>query len=128
MSYIMDKQGHLAHYISHMKTRATHTLPRAARKALAKLGEDIRVARKKRRISTVSMAERAFTSRGTLYKVERGDPTVSIGIYATVLGLLGLADRLGEVADRSDDTLGLDLEEERLPKNVISRRRPRRQP
>lgn len=124
----MDKQGYLVHYTSHMKTKAINTLPRAARKALAKLGEDIRVARKKRRISTVSMAERAFISRGTLYKVERGDPTVSIGIYATVLGLLGLVDRLGEVADRSDDTLGLDLEEERLPKNVISRRRQRRPP
>lgn len=111
-----------------MKTRATNTLPRAARKALTKLGEDIRVARKKRRISTVSMAERAFISRGTLYKIERGDPTVSMGIYATVLGLLGLVDRLGDVADRRDDTLGLDIDEERLPKNVISRRRRKGQP
>jgi transcriptional regulator with XRE-family HTH domain len=106
-----------------MKSRATHTLPRAARKALAKIGEDIRIARKKRRLSTISMAERAFISRGTLYKIERGDPTVSIGIYATVLSLLGLVERLGEVADRRDDTLGLDLDEERLPTNVVSRRR-----
>lgn len=110
-----------------MKARATNTLPRAARKALAKLGEDIRVARKKRRISTVSMAERAFISRSTLYKVERGDPTVSIGIYATMLGLLGLAERLGDVADRRDDTLGLDLDEERLPKNIVSRRQRKTQ-
>jgi transcriptional regulator with XRE-family HTH domain len=111
-----------------MKTRASTTLPRAARKALVKLGEDLRIARKKRRISTVSMAERAFISRSTLYKVERGDPTVSIGIYATVLGLLGLVDRLGDVADRRDDTLGLDLDEERLPKNVVARRRHKAQP
>ncbi len=106
-----------------MKSNATDTLPRAARKALLKLGGDIAVARKKRRISTVSMAERAFISRGTLYKLERGNPTVSIGIYATVLGLLGLADRLGDIADRSNDTLGLDLDEDHLPKSIITRRR-----
>lgn len=96
-------------------------MPRAARRALAKLGGDMAVARKKRRISTVSMAERAFISRGTLYKVERGDPSVSMGIYATVLAILGLADGLGMVADRRDDTLGLDIEEDRLPAKIRPR-------
>ena len=108
-----------------MKTLATHALPRAAKQALAKLGADIAVARKKRRISTVSMAERAFISRGTLYKVERGDPSVSIGIYATVLALLGLADHLAQAADRRDDSLGLDIDEDRLPRKVQPRRRSR---
>lgn len=103
-----------------MKSQATSTLPRPARQALVKLGEDITVARKKRRISTVSMAERAFISRGTLYKVERGDPSVSMGIYATVLGILGLVDGLAKVADRRDDILGLDLEEDRLPRKIVS--------
>jgi len=104
-----------------MKTQATSTLPRAARQALIKLGEDIAVARKKRRISTVSMAERAFISRGTLYKLERGDPSVSMGIYATVLAILGLIEGLGNVADRGTDTLGLDIDEDRLPKKVQPR-------
>ena len=108
-----------------MKTLATRALPRAAKQALAKLGADIVVARKKRRISTVSMAERAFISRGTLYKVERGDPSVSIGIYATVLAILGLADRLAHAADRRDDSLGLDIDEDRLPRKVQPRRRSR---
>ena len=106
-----------------MKTLATRTLPRGARRALVKLGGDIAVARKKRRISTVSMAERAFISRGTLYKVEKGDPSVSMGVYATVLAILGLVDRLGDVADRRDDRLGLDLEEDRLPGKVQPRSR-----
>ena len=88
-----------------------------------KLGADIAVARKKRRISTVSMAERAFISRATLYKVEKGDPTVSIGIYATVLAILGLAEGLGQVADRINDTLGLDLDEDHLPKKIMPTRR-----
>ena len=106
-----------------MKSRAPETLPRAARRALVKLGTDIAVARKKRRISTVSMAERAFISRSTLYKVEKGDPTVSMGIYATVLAILGLAEGLTQVADRTNDALGLDLDEDRLPKKIMSARR-----
>ncbi len=106
-----------------MKSQAPETLPRAARQALVKLGADIAVARKKRRISTVSMAERAFISRATLYKVEKGDPTVSMGIYATVLAILGLAGGLAEVADRINDSLGLDLDEERLPKKIMPVRR-----
>ncbi len=106
-----------------MKSQAPKTLPRAARQALVKLGADIAVARKKRRISTVSMAERAFISRATLYKVERGDPTVSMGIYGTVLAILGLAEGLAEVADRVNDTLGLDLEEDRLPRKIMPVRR-----
>ena len=108
-----------------MKTQATSTLPRAARQALIKLGEDIAVARKKRRISTVSMSERAFISRGTLYKVEKGDPSVSMGIYATVLSILGLVEDLGDVADRRTDTLGLDIDEDRLPKKIQPRSRKR---
>ena len=111
-----------------MKSPATNALPRTVRQALVKLGEDIAVARKKRRISTVSMAERAFISRGTLYKVERGDPSVSMGIYATVLAILGLVDGLGEAADRRTDTLGLDIDEDRLPKKIQPRRRKRTRP
>ena len=106
-----------------MESLATSTMPRTARRALAKLGADIVVARKKRRISTVSMAERAFVSRSTYSKIERGDPTVSIGAYATVLAILGLVDGVGELADRGRDSLGLDLDEDRLPKRIVQRRR-----
>ena len=109
-----------------MKTQAIGTLPRTARQALIKLGEDIAIARKKRRISTVSMAERAFISRGTLYKVEKGDPSVSMGVYATVLSILGLVESIGDLADRSADTLGLDIDEDRLPKKVQPRRKSSR--
>ncbi len=101
-----------------MKSIAADTLPRSTLNALVKLGQDIAVARKKRRISTVSMAERAFISRNTLYKLERGDPTVSIGIYAAVLSILGLVDKLGDVAERGDDEIGLDLDEDNLPERI----------
>ncbi len=106
-----------------MRSAAKHTLPRDARDALVKLGEDIAVARKKRGISTVSMAERAFISRNTLYQAEKGNPSVSIAVYATLLSLLGLVSRLGDVAERSKDEVGLDLDEGNLPERITLKRR-----
>ena len=64
------------------------------------------------------MAERAFISRSTLVRVEKGDPGVSMGIYASVLFVLGMADRLGDVMDAARDPVGLSLDEERLPRRI----------
>ncbi|HEY5924800.1 MAG TPA: hypothetical protein VIV11_24135 [Kofleriaceae bacterium] len=64
------------------------------------------------------MAERAFVTRKTIARVERGDPAVSLGIYATVLFVLGMTDRLTNLADASTDRLGLILEDEQLPERV----------
>ena len=69
------------------------------------------------------MAERAFISRSTLAKLAKGAPTVSTGAYVTVLAILGLADGVGELAARSTDTLGLDMEEERRPRRIVPRGR-----
>lgn len=69
------------------------------------------------------MAERAFTSRPTISRVERGDPSVSMGIYASVLFVLGMTDKLGALADAGSDEIGLGLEHERLPKRVRTPRR-----
>jgi hypothetical protein len=59
-----------------------------------------------------------LTSPGTLTKIERGDPGVAIGFYATVLFVLDLSHRLGEIVDASTDELGLSLEAEKLPERV----------
>ena len=64
------------------------------------------------------MAERAFITRMTLGRVERGDPAVSLGIYAVVLFVLGLTPRIADLADARSDELGLQLDEERLPKRI----------
>ena len=64
------------------------------------------------------MAARSFVSRSTLSKVEKGDPTVSLGIYATVLFVLGLTDRLSELVDHKSDQIGLTLDDENLPRRV----------
>ena len=101
-----------------MKNEIHGTLPLPVRRLLRKLGSDIRDARLRRRIRAATMAERALISRTTLGKVERGDPGVSMGNYATVLFVLGMEDGLAELADRKRDGLGLDLLEERLPQRV----------
>jgi hypothetical protein len=54
----------------------------------------------------------------TLHKLEKGDPGVSAGAYATVLFALGMADRLADLADPRHDAIGLALEEERLPQRI----------
>jgi transcriptional regulator with XRE-family HTH domain len=97
-------------------------LPIPVRRAARKLGQDIRDARLRRRISTAIMAERASISRTTLNKIEKGDPGVALGNYAKVLFVLGLVERLPELADVKTDTVGLELEEERLPQRI---RKPR---
>jgi len=109
-----------------MPQSSTH-VPSAVRRALRIVGGQLRAARLRRRISTAVLAERALVSRATLYRVERGDPAVSMGTYATVLWALGLGDRLSDLAAPSRDRVGLALEEERLPQR-IGRPRPRRSP
>ena len=94
------------------------TLPLPVRRILTKLGSDIRDARLRRRIRASTMAERALISRTTLHKIERGDPGVSMGMYATVLFVLRMHDGISNLADRARDGLGLDLLEERLPQRV----------
>ena len=102
-----------------MRTRPPLPLP--VKRALEKLGDDIHRARLRRRITTTLMAERTFITRTTLLKAERGDPGVSLGVYATILFVLGLADRLAALADVRSDDVGLHLEEERLPKRIRPR-------
>ncbi len=103
-------------------SRTSSTLPLPVGRLLRKLGQDIRDARRRRRIPVAVMAERASISRATLSKVEKGAPGVSAGTYAAVLFVLGLAERIGNLADAASDTLGLDLEEERLPQRIRGRR------
>ncbi len=90
----------------------------AVRKALIKLGGDIRDARRRRRLTMALVADRAFTSRSTLQRVEAGDPAVSIGIYAAVLHALGLLGGVGQLADLSVDEVGQAMADESLPQRV----------
>lgn len=113
----------LSHFMrGPMKGRSDRLLAIPARRALRKLGEDLRDARRRRRIPMALMAERAQISRTTLTKVEQGDPAVSLGIYAAVLFSLGLIDRLATLADPGLDAMGLQLEQEQLPQRIVLKR------
>ena len=94
------------------------TLPIPVMRALRKLGGDIKDARRRRRLPMFIVRQRASISEPTLIRIERGDPKVAMGSYATVLFVLGMADRLSDLVDPKNDPVGLQLEEENLPKRI----------
>lgn len=102
-----------------------HMPPAAARRAIRKLGRDIHDARRRRGLTMAIVADRAFTSRSTLQRVEAGDVGVSMGIYASVLHALGLLEGLAQTADIDRDSVGQSLASEALPKRVRLKREPR---
>src|SRR5438552_11181908 len=109
-------------------SRSSVVMPLPVRHALRKLGRDIRDARRRRRIPAAIAAQRASISRTTLVKIEKGDPGVAMGIYATALFVLGVSERLADIADPKNDPVGLQLEQEHLPKRIRGPRTPQRAP
>lgn len=93
-------------------------LPIPVIKTLRKLGQDINDARRRRRITVELMAQRAALSRSTIGKIEKGDPTTSIGGYGAVLFVLGMDKRLGDLVDSMHDIIGRRLEDENLPQRI----------
>ncbi len=100
------------------KPRPSPALPVPVLRALRKLGQDIRDARRRRRIPVAILAERASISRMTLNRIEKGDAAVSVGNFATALFALGLIDRIADLADATHDRVGRELEEEQLPERI----------
>lgn len=92
--------------------RREHPVFPGLQRQLTALGERIRVARLRRRISGVVFAERVGVSRDTMNRLEKGDSTISIGTYATALRVLGLDKDLDRVA--ADDELGRKLQDAEL--------------
>ena len=99
-------------------SRTSIILPLPVRRALRKLGQDIKDARRRRRVPTGVLADRASVSRATLVKIEKGDPSVALGLYATVLFALNMVDTLANLVDVKNDAVGLQLEEENLPQRI----------
>jgi len=99
-------------------SRTSIVLPLPVRRSLHKLGQDIKDARRRRRVPTEVLADRASVSRATLMKIEKGDPSVALGLYATVLFALNMVDMLANLADVKNDAVGLQLEEENLPQRI----------
>ena len=105
-----------------MKKASYNILP-PTEEILSTMGEQIKLARLRRNLSTELVAERAGISRASLWKVEKGDPSVAMGIYAAVLHALNNMDRdLLMVA--KDDVLGRELQDiNLLPKKRASGRK-----
>ena len=101
-----------------MRSSVLDTLPSKVKRSLTSLGGDIAVARRKRGFTVAMMVERMGVSKNTYLRVEKGDPTVTLGVYAMALFVLGFSDALGKMIDPSSDEIGLSLGEERLPKRV----------
>ena len=76
---------------------------------LTQFGENIKLARKRRKLTQTMLSERTGLSRLTLRKIEQGDPKVSLGHYVAVLGVLGLVDDFLLLA--RDDELGRKLQD-----------------
>lgn len=87
-------------------------MPRTVSQNLELMGEQIMLARKRRHLSMQDIADRATVTRLTVSKVEHGDPTVAMGIYARVLYALNLEDDIKLIA--ANDTLGRDMQDAEL--------------
>jgi transcriptional regulator with XRE-family HTH domain len=90
----------------------------SVRQSLRTFGADIKTARLKRRLTMALVAERAGIGLSTLGKIQKGDPDVSLGNYASVLFALGLGTPFTELLNPAADATGLFLDAERLPKRV----------
>lgn len=103
-----------------MKENKFQILPVTA-KILAEFGENIKLARLRRKLSAEQVAERANISRPTLHAIEKGMPGVAFGSYAQVLFVLNLEKDLLKVA--VDDTLGRKLQDAGL---IVKKRAPKK--
>jgi|SRR5436190_15368439 len=91
-------------------TPAIETLPPAVAQGLKRLGDNLAVARIRRKESQRVWAQRLGVSVPTLIRMEQGDPGVSAGIYATALWLIGRVQALPELADPQHDRGALEMD------------------
>ncbi|WP_242132476.1 helix-turn-helix domain-containing protein [Aestuariivivens marinum] len=91
-----------------MKTKKNIIFPKHM-EIMERLGENIKLARKRRKLTTVQVSERADIDRTTLYKIEKGNSSVTIGAYFNVLRVLGLQDDFLKLA--ADDEFGRKLQD-----------------
>ena len=99
-------------------SRAASALPPAVTKAVEILGKDIATARTRRRIPQRLFAQRMMVTLQTVQRLEHGDPGVSVGVLATALWVLGMNDRLSEIASPARDTTGTAEEIRRQPRRI----------
>lgn len=102
---------------------ALSTLPPATQEALRRLGENLAIARMRRKESQRVWAQRLGVSVPTLIRLEQGDPGVGIGIVATALWMIGRAAALPELADPEKDRGALELDVREALRRRAARRK-----
>jgi transcriptional regulator with XRE-family HTH domain len=98
-----------------------YPLPEPATRAIAKLGRDLSLARRRRRLSQASLADRSGIAVNTVRRLEKGEPSGSIEHLARILDVLGEIERLETLLDTGTDEFGLRLMDESLPRRVRTR-------
>lgn len=111
-----------SYIVPYVRSKVEALLPLQVRRSLLKFGEDLVVARKKRSLTVAMMCERLGIAKSTYLRAEKGDPTVSMGVYAMALFVLGFGAALGTLIDVRTDDQGLALDVARLPKRVRRKR------
>ena len=96
-------------------------LPLPVARALKKLGHDLALARRRRRFTQESMAERLQTSVSTLRRLEKGNSRISVGLVAQALFVLGELEKINGLLDTANDGIGLSLMKEQLPQLIRSK-------
>lgn len=97
-------------------------MPLPVERALVAAGDDLSLARRRRGLSTLSMAERAGISKKTLYRLEQGDPGVSWGAVIRVLNILNLLPEVNKALNTTNDALGLALMNKSVAKRIRVRK------
>ena len=92
--------------------------PDPVTRAIAKLGRDISLARRRRRLSQASLADRSGIAVNTVRRLEKGEPSGSIEHLARILYVLGELERLETLLDTGTDEVGLLMMDEALPQRV----------
>ena len=118
MLYICNNKSFNGIYMQHNSTRIKKSQPDELKSILKKLGENIKIARKRRQWTMEEMGSRIFVSRQTLSRLERGDPGITLSVLVAALWVLGLDKELFKVADPTQDQVGIFYEHQNMPKRV----------
>jgi transcriptional regulator with XRE-family HTH domain len=93
-------------------------LPLPVERAILKLGNDVSMARRRRHISQISLAQRIGASISTVRRMEKGDSRIPIHFYVRVMQLFGVLEAFGQVLDTAKDDIGLTLMDSQLPLRI----------
>lgn len=118
MLYYIHKKLIIVDNKQHNMSNKRQVLFPKHKEILEKVGENIKLARKRRKLTTIQVAERAGIDRTTLYNIEKGSGSVSIAAYFNTLRVLGLHNDFLKLA--ADDEFGRKLQDLEL----LSRKSP----